>query len=111
MSELWGVTIWLGSEGSRQIGLMFDGEDKAREVYELFDPNSIDETAGPVHMVAKDDFGTTLACDPRDIIARILQNVRRNIDVQVEMLLLQQQGQQRLNRQPAGMLTVPTVLY
>lgn len=102
MSELWGVTIWLGSEGSRQIGLMFDSEDKAREVYVLFDPNSIDETAGTVHMVAEDDYGTTIACDPRDIIARMLQNVRRHFDIQVELAVLQVQGQQRAQQKVQG---------
>jgi hypothetical protein len=112
MSDLWMVQVWLGAEGQRQLTLWFRSEARASEALGMLTPDRSGEDAQRVEVM--DDFGSLFSCDPRDVLAVMVQDAGKALEAQVQYSVLQARGQAKAQQRvgslmPPGPFRVPSV--
>jgi len=107
LSDLWTVLVYLGDQGHPQVNLVFHSEEAARGAFAALRDGKAQED--PADIEIADSYGSTLACDPRDALAVLLQDKGRSAEAGIELGLLQARSQAKAqNRAQADpMLSKP----
>lgn len=85
MSDILVLMVMFRGEGS--LNLYYEQTVKAHEAWAALSPNQDPSVFGPVLVEARDDFGTRVSIDVREVRAVILQNMQEHTKVAIEIQL------------------------